>query len=452
MNYVPHTPADREKMLDRIGVRSVDELFHSIGKGARLDRALQLPEALTEHELLAHLEELAARNHVPRGAAFLGAGAYRHYIPSAVDMVISRSEFLTAYTPYQPEVSQGTLQTIFEFQSLMCLLTGMDVTNASVYDGGCAAVDGVFMALGSAPGTRVLVSEGVHPHTRELLRTYLASREGCLVEVPLRDGRTHLEEIGPDVACVVFQVPNFLGQIEDGPALCQAAARARALSVVVVGDPVSLAVLSPPAEYGADIVVGDAQPVGLPPSFGGPYAGYVSCRKKLLRRIPGRLCGMTVDSRGNRAYCLTLQAREQHIRREKAASNICTNQGLCALAVTAHLALLGPQGLREAAHSCVTLAEYFKTRVAELEGYELPLKGPSFHEVVLRCPGDPTEIRRQLVNQHGMEGGYPLGHDYPELKDCMLLCFTETSGRADVDRLVGALRSIGARTLEVAGR
>ncbi len=444
MNYVPHTNDDRRKMLESIGVDSIEALFAPIPPKARLGRALNLPPELPEHLLLEHLESLAGKNLINPSHSFLGAGAYRHYIPSVVDGIISRSEYMTAYTPYQPEVSQGTLQTIFEFQSLMCGLTGMDVANASVYDGGCAAVDGVFMALGITGRPRVLVSEGVNPQTRELLSTYLMDTPVEIIPLD-KHGQTALAKVDNDVACVVFQEPNFLGVIEDGPALCAQATEAGALSVVAVGDPVSLAVLKRPGHFGADIVVGDAQPLGLPPSFGGPYAGFVACKKAHMRRIPGRLCGMTVDGQGRRGYCLTLQAREQHIRREKAFSNICTNQGLCALAVTVHLALIGPQGLREMALSSMALAAHFKASLPA--GFSLATDGPTFHEVLVRCPMPAGDLNRELAKGRIL-GGYPVSGYKDFGQNLMLFCFTETNSRAAVDQLVAELARLGAAQLE----
>lgn len=440
MNYVPHTAGDRQTMLAAIGKQQVSELFDSIPPGARLTRALDLPEHLSEYEVAIHLEELAAKNMVPSRLSFLGAGAYRHFVPAVVDTIIQRSEFMTAYTPYQPEVSQGTLQTIFEFQTMMCSLTAMDVCNASVYDGGCAAVDAAFMALAISGRQKVVVSEGVHPQTRELLRTYMATHVGEVVEVPLQDGHTVWPELTDEVACTLFQTPNFLGVIEDGTALCGATKAAGAIPIVSVGDPCSLSVLRRPGDFGAEIVVGDAQPIGLPLSYGGPYAGFVSCKKQHMRRIPGRLCGLTVDSQGRRAFCLTLQAREQHIRREKAYSNICTNQGLCALAVTVYLALLGPQGLKEVADASANLAHYFKKQVASLGGYKVVLaRQPVFHEVLVECPGSADQLLKSL-EERGIIGGYAVERDYPEYKNCLLFCFTEANGKAAVDELLGALQ------------
>ena len=436
-------------MLASIGAKTTEELFEPIPGSLKLNRLLNLPPALSEQEVLGHLEDLAGKNKLSGELSFLGAGAYRRYIPSVVDMVIQRSEFMTAYTPYQPEVSQGTLQTIFEFQSLICNLTGMDVANASVYDGGCAAVDAVFMALSITGRKKVAVSAGVHPQTLELLRTYISHQVGELTVLPLKDGATQLTGLDDETACVIFQEPNFLGIIEDGPALCRQIAEAGALSVVAVGDPVSLSVLKRPGDFPADIAVGDAQAIGLPPSFGGPYAGFVACKKAHMRRIPGRLCGITVDTQGRRAYCLTLQAREQHIRRDKAFSNICTNQGLCALAVTVYLALLGPQGLREIANTCVGLAQYFKKKVQELPGYSLAFsKAASFHEVLVHCPAGAKATQDALLKQ-GILAGYSVGIHLPEYRDHLLFCFTETNSLRSVDQLLLALSQVAvSRPLE----
>ena len=452
MNYVPHTPGDQQTMLASIGMETVTELFDAIPSKVRLNRALDLPGELSEYEVHQHLEELSAKNMVPRRACFLGAGAYRHFVPAVVDTIISRSEFMTAYTPYQPEVSQGTLQTIFEFQTMMCSLTAMDVCNASVYDGGCATVDAVFMALGISQRKKVVFSQGLHPQTRELLHTYIGSHAE-LIEAPLVDGHTQLPELDEEVACVLIQVPNFLGVIEEGEAICARAKAVGAIPVVSVGDPCSLAVLKRPGDFGAEIVVGDAQPIGLPLSYGGPYAGFVACKKQHMRRIPGRLCGMTVDTQGRRGYCLTLQAREQHIRRDKAFSNICTNQGLCALAVTVYLALLGPQGLREVADGSANLAHYFKAKAAQLDGYRLPLADqPVFHEILVQCPLPALDILSRL-EARGIIGGYAVEADYPEYPNSLLFCFTEANGQESVDQLLAELQALAAqRPLEGATR
>lgn len=448
MNYIPHTAQDQQKMLQAVGLAMPADLFGYLPDAVKLGRPLALPPGLSEHELIRHLEGLAAKNKLATRGSFLGAGAYHHYSPSVVDTVISRSEFLTAYTPYQPEVSQGTLQAIFEFQTMICELTGMDAANASVYDGSNANVESVLMALNTTNRNRVLVSRGVHPHTREVLNTYLAAHAVTLEELPLEDGRTVLGKVADDAAAVLIQNPNFLGLVEDTSTLMEKARAAGALGIVSVADPVSLALLRPPGACGADIAAGEAAPLGLPPSYGGPYVGFMACKKPYLRRLPGRLAGLTVDSAGRRVFCLTLQAREQHIRREKAASNICTNQGLCALAVTSYLALVGPQGLREAALTCLSLAESFKKRVAEIPGYRVLFGSPSFHEVAVECPVDPVELNRKLADR-GILGGYPLAGDFPELQNAMLFCFTEVNGAAELDNLLSDLAALG-RTLEAA--
>lgn len=441
MTYTPHTPADIEAMLAEVGVASWEELFASIPQKLLLNRPLQLPEALSEYDLTNYFKSLADCNCLFSGGSFLGAGAYSHFIPSIVNHIIERSEFLTAYTPYQAEASQGTLQTIFEFQSLICRLTGLDVANASVYDGGTAAADAILMALAQTRRNKVLVSRGVHPQIREIIATYLADSSVIVEEIPLDpgSGQTDLAEVGTDTAAVLVQNPNFLGVIEDGPALCQKAHTGGALAIVEVSDPVCLALLRSPGEYGADICCGDAQALGNPVAYGGPYVGFLACTSKLMRRIPGRLVGLTEDAQGRRGFCLTLQAREQHIRREKASSNICSNQALCALATTIYLSLLGPVGLRKAAVSSLQSSTYLKEQVSDLEGFSLPLSGPTYNEFVLRCPsGRATELRQYLANE-GIQSGYLLEKDYPELADCMLLCCTELTKAAQIDELVAAL-------------
>lgn len=447
MNYIPHTEQDQQKMLEAAGLKTPADLFGYLPQEVKLGRDLALPAGLTEHELVRHLEGLASKNVLASRGSFLGAGAYHHFSPAVVDTVISRSEFLTAYTPYQPEVSQGTLQAIFEFQTMICELTGMDAANASVYDGSNATVESVLMALNTTNKPRVLVSKGVHPHTREVLKTYLAAHAVHLDEVSLEDGRTKLGDVPEDTAAVLVQSPNFLGIVEDVSALAEKAHHTGALCIVSIQDPVSLALLKSPGSLDADIAAGEAAPLGLPPSYGGPYVGFMACKKQFLRRLPGRLAGMTVDSAGHRVFCLTLQAREQHIRREKAASNICTNQGLCALAVTSYLALMGPQGLRETALTCLSLAETFKKRIAQVPGYKVLFQSPSFHEVAVECPMDSVELNKKLA-ERGILGGYPLAQEYPELKNAMLFCFTEVNGAAELDNLMADLKALcleGAR-------
>ncbi len=443
MTYIPHTPADIETMLAEVGVGSWEELFASIPEKLLLNRPLQLPEALSEYDLIDYFKSLADRNCTFSGGSFLGAGAYRHFIPSIVNHLISRSEFLTAYTPYQAEASQGTLQTIFEFQSLICRLTGLDVANASVYDGGTAAADAILMAVAQTRRSKVLISRGLHPQIREVIATYLAGSSIQVEEIPLdpKTGQTCLPEVGADVAAVLVQNPNFLGIIEDGPSLCQKAHSSGALAIVEVSDPVCLALLRSPGEYGADICCGDAQSLGNPVAYGGPYVGFLACTNKLMRRIPGRLVGLTEDAQGRRGFCLTLQAREQHIRREKASSNICSNQALCALATTIYLSLLGPVGLKKAAVSSLQSSAYLKEQVSKLEGFSLPLSGSTYNEFVLRCPqGTAAELMQYLACE-GIQGGYLLEKDYPEMADCVLLCCTELTKKAQIDELISILRN-----------
>lgn len=443
MSYLPHTSEDVKTMMAEVGVADWDGLFADVPAELRLNRPLDLPEALSEYDLLKYFEGLADKNGMFAGGSFLGAGAYRHFIPCIVNAVTSRSEYLTAYTPYQAEASQGTLQTIFEFQTMICRLTGMDIANASVYDGGTASADAVIMAAAQTRRSKILVSRGVHPQIREVMKTYLAGSSLSLEEVPLDEasGTTALEDVGSDVAAVLFQVPNFLGVIEDGPVLCEKAHAAGALAVVCASDPVNLALLEAPGNYGADICCGDAQALGNPVAYGGPYVGFLACTSKLMRRIPGRLVGRTLDHEGRQGFCLTLQAREQHIRREKASSNICSNQALCALATTVYLSLLGPKGLETAAEGALRAAEMLKAEISAVEGFTLPLNAPTFNEFVVKCPKGCAKELLQYLACEGIQGGYLLENDYPELSDCMLLCCTELTKAAQVKEFAAALRS-----------
>ena len=448
MSYVPHTDADRQEMLAAIGARSVEELFTVVPESVRFPE-LRLPEPLSEAEVMEELRALADSNaDLDHLACFLGAGAYRHYIPSVVQHVIGRSEFYTAYTPYQPEISQGTLQTIFEYQSMICGLTGMDVSNASHYDGATAMAEAVIMAMSVARGKRrkAIVAPTVNPQYRQVVRTYTQGMGVRVVgdEDLTADVSRLADLIDGDTACVIVQVPDFLGGLESRAtlsALAEAAHRAGALFVVSV-DPISLGLLKPPSEYGADIVVGEGQSMGLPPSFGGPYLGFFACREEYVRRMAGRLVGETVDSQGRRGYVLTLATREQHIRRERATSNICTNEALCALAASVYLAALGPRGLRQVAELCYHRSHYAARRIAELPGFAVLDSRPFFKEFVVRCPAPVEEINDELL-EWDILGGYDLGRDYPHLAGQMLLCVTELNSRAQIDDLVMALRIIG---------
>ncbi|MDT8440878.1 MAG: aminomethyl-transferring glycine dehydrogenase subunit GcvPA [Desulfuromonadales bacterium] len=444
MRYLPHTVGDVARMLARIGVDSLAELFCEVPDSLRLKRPLALPAAASETDLLAELQGLAAANAATTACnSFLGGGAYQHFIPVVVDQLISRSEFYTAYTPYQPEISQGTLQAIFEFQTLVCQLTGMDVANASMYDGASACAEAVLMAVRLSRRDKVLLGAGLNPRYRETVRTYCRYLDLELVDVPYAaDGRIDpqaLDRLLDDrVAALVAGYPNYFGVIEDLVGLADAAHRCGARLIAAVAEPIALGLLKPPGELGADIVVGEGQSFGLPLSFGGPYLGFFAARQQDVRGMPGRLVGETVDRDGQRGFVLTLATREQHIRREKATSNICSNQALCALMATVFMALLGKQGLRELAQQNLAKAAYARQRIAELDGFSLVFAGPAFNEFVVRCPRPVPELLGEL-ERHGILGGIPLARAYPELADCLLVCVTEQKRREQIDGLVAAL-------------
>ena len=443
MTYSAHTAADRAAMLEAIGVESVDDLFADIPASVRATR-FEVPPPLTEQEVRAEMSRLAGRNRIP-DVSFLGAGAYRRLIPAVVDEVVGRAEFATAYTPYQPEVSQGTLQSIYEFQSLICELTGMEVASASHYDGATATAEGALMACRLTGRHRVAVSRAVHPQVRRVLETYCSGPGIEVVKVPadLGDdgsGLTDLDAVrrlvGDDVACLVVQEPNFFGVLEPMSELGEAVHAVGALFVTLV-DPISLASLEAPGRYGADIVTAEGQPLGIPVAFGGPYLGLMAAHMSAVRQLPGRLVGATRDAAGRRGYVLTLQAREQHIRRERAASNICTNQALCALAATAYLSAVGPDGLREAAERSTVQARHL---VATLEAAGLAnrrFSTPYFSEVVLRV-SNAASRHADLVEQ-GILAGLVLEAEYPDLPDTLLLAATELTTDEDIERLASAL-------------
>ena len=446
MSYVPHTDADRAEMLAAIGVQRVEDLFHDVPVACRFPE-LNLPEPLSEMEIMAELQAMSEENldagHFP---SFLGAGAYNHYVPRIVDAVISRSEFYTAYTPYQPEISQGTLQSIFEYQSMICALTGMEVANASHYDGATAAAEAVIMALNVARGKRqrVILSPLVHPEYRAVVRTYTQGMD--LDIVGDGEGMATLEDLtsllDKNTACLVVQSPNFLGEIEDLYGLADKVHAIGALLVVAVADPISLGLLRSPGDYGADIVVGEGQALGNGLNFGGPYLGFFACRQKDVRKMAGRLVGQTVDSDGQRGFVLTLATREQHIRRERATSNICTNQALCATALAVHLAALGKTGLRKLAELCYHKAHYAANQVAKLDGYQVVGDRPFFKEFIVRCPAPVRAINDYLLAEWGIIGGYDLGRDYAHLENHMLVCVTEVVSREEIDALVDALAEV----------
>ncbi|MZG52771.1 MAG: aminomethyl-transferring glycine dehydrogenase subunit GcvPA [Nitrospinae bacterium] len=448
MRYIPHTEQDIKQMLAEIGVKNIDELFDSIPESLRLNnKLLDLPPSLPESELTEYLKRLQKRNTTSdNGSVFLGAGAYRHFSPILIDHLISRGEFATSYTPYQPEVSQGTLQAIYEFQTMVCLLTGMEIANASMYDGASSLAEAVIMANRINRRSEFLVSRAIHPEYRTVVETYTRGSKFDLKEVPYTsEGATDLEfilkNLTENTSAVVIQSPNFFGTVEEYGSLAEALAKNGTLLIVAVAEALSLGILKPPGQRGADIVVGEGQSFGLPVSFGGPYVGYFATREKYLRQMPGRLAGETKDQNGKRAYVLTLSTREQHIRRERATSNICTNQGLCALAATIFLSTLGKEGLREMAILNVRKAHYLKNSLAHISGFEIKFGTHSFNEFVLECPRSAEEVL-QILKQDHIIGGYPLEQHYPELKNCLLLCATELNSQEEMDRLADKLEEM----------
>ncbi|NIS82247.1 MAG: aminomethyl-transferring glycine dehydrogenase subunit GcvPA [Anaerolineales bacterium] len=444
MAYIPHTDDDRTAMLKTVGVKRIEDLYEAIPADVRFPD-LDLPEPISEIEISNELQALAEVNLSMRHVAcFLGAGAYNHFIPSVVDHILQRSEFYTAYTPYQPEISQGTLQVIFEYQSLMSNLTGMEVSNASHYDGATALAEAVIMALNVHRGKkrRVILSPAIHPQYRQVVRTYTQGMGLELVgdEEFENDADVLANLVDEATTLVAVQYPDFFGRVHDFSALGAAVHQAGAL-FCVVANPLALGMLRPPGDFGADIVVGEGQPLGIPLSYGGPYLGFFTTRKDYVRKMAGRLAGETVDSRGQRGFVLTLTPREQHIRRERATSNICTNQGLMVLASTVYLSVMGKRGLREVAELCYHKAHYAAERVSALEGYHLWNKGPFFHEFVIACPRPIAAINESLL-EWDILGGYDLGRDYPELQDHMLVTVTEINSKEEIDDLVAALEEV----------
>jgi glycine dehydrogenase subunit 1 len=436
MSYLALTEADRDAMLEAIGVESVEDLFAELPAGVRLDRRLDLPPALTEQELTAYFEQLASENERPQ-VSFLGAGLYDHYVPAVVDAVLQRGEFLTAYTPYQPELSQGVLQAIFEYQTAICELTGMDVSNASGYDGTTVAADACYIAKHATGRSKVVVTEATNPQVRQVVKTYAPGFGLEVVEVPHRDGATDPDELraaADGAACAIFQQPNFFGVLEPALDLTAAATDAGALAVAHI-DPLSLGVLEAPGRYGCALAIGEGQPAGNHVSFGGPHYGFLAARSEFIRRMPGRIVGETTDAAGNRGYVLTLQTREQHIRREKATSNITTNQTLLALGGLVYLSWLGPQGLREVGETCMALAEYAKERL------DLPLlfsDRTTFKEFAVRVGRNARDVVREALG-HGIHPGYALGRDYPGMDDVLLVALTERRTKEEIDLLAEVL-------------
>lgn len=443
-SYLPHTADDRKAMLAAIGVNKVSDLLADIPADLLMSRPLALPEAMSEPELAAHLAGLAGNNaSVDEYTCFLGAGAYDHYIPSVVDHVLRRSEFYTAYTQYQPEISQGYLQALWEYQSLICELTGMAVANASLYDGGTGLAEAAMMAA-STGRTEFLVAKTVHPHYRTVLNTYAIDRGYTITEIGYQDGQLDTQELqrklSKTVAAVILQTPNFFGCIEDVKAVAAMAHDQGALMITAV-DPISLGLLEAPGKLGADIVVGEGQSLGIPMSYGGPYLGFFAATEKLMRKMPGRIVGQTVDHEGNRGFVLTLQAREQHIRREKATSNICSNEALCALAAAVYLNTVGKEGFKQVAALSLNKAHYAYQQLTKLKGCKTVFSAPFFKEFVVRLNKPVGEVNKQLLADK-IIGGLNLGKYYPELEGCMLVAVTEKRSREEIDRLSARLGAV----------
>jgi glycine dehydrogenase subunit 1 len=445
MSYAAFTEHDKEEMLAVIGIESIDELFADIPAALRDHATLDLPPALSEMAVRSTMQKLANRNsHADNAVSFLGAGSYDHYIPAVVPAMASRGEFATAYTPYQAEVSQGTLQVIYEFQTLLCQLTQMEMANASLYDGATALAEAVIMAQGVTKRSRVLLPQSVSPLYRDVVRTYTQSLPLQFDEIACENGVIDVavleEQLSGDVAAIVVQHPNFFGSLEDVQALSAAAKKHGAL-LISVFNPISLGILPPPGSYNADIAVAEGQPLGIAMQFGGPGVGLFCCRKQYARFAPGRLVGTTTDEKGRNGFVLTLQTREQHIRREKATSNICSNQALCALMATVYLSAMGPGGLKNSASQCFHKAHYAAQKLSEIPGVELALEAPFFHEFALRLPRPVEEVNAAL-REHDILGGYDLGLHYPELKNVSLWCCTEKRSREEIDQLAETLRKV----------
>jgi glycine dehydrogenase subunit 1 len=443
MPFVPNTSQNEQDILNALGIASFEELLSDIPTDVRIDGNLDLPPQLSELEAVQLLRRLAGRNkNLHEYACFIGGGAYDHYVPAAVDHIISRSEFYTAYTPYQPEVSQGTLQAGFEYQSMICELTGMEVTNSSLYDGGSSLAEAVLVLNGIKPGKRMLVSAGINPHYRKIMQTYAWGQRIELIEIPLgTEGITDLDRLeslaSEPTAGVFVQHPNFFGNLENVDELEKITHAAEASYVVSV-DPLSLGILSPPGVYGADIVTGEGQVFGNQLNLGGPYLGIFCVNKELVRKLPGRLIGETVDLKGRRGFVMTLRTREQDIRREKATSNICTNQALNALAATIYLSLLGKQGIQEVAEHCLQKSHYLVDQITQLGNFSSRYSGPYFKEFVLNCPVNAADVIDKL-KEDGILAGLDLGRFYPDRKNQLLVAVTEKRSKAELDGYVSAL-------------
>ena len=442
MRYIPNSPEERQEMLGAVGLDSVDELFRSIPSDVQLGRRLEITEPLAEPEVIWAMEAFAAKNTAATKPSFLGAGVYSHFSPTIVDHLIQRSEFFTSYTPYQPEISQGTLQYIFEFQTLICQLTGMEVANASMYDGSTSMAEAYLMAQRVTRRDKIIVADTVHPEYREVAKTYTQHGAAEIFSVGFDEttGRVaSLEGLDDKTAAVVIQSPNFFGCVEDVAAIADQAHAVGALLVVVVTEAISFGLLKPPGACGADIVVGEGQSFGVPMSFGGPHVGLFATREKFVRQMPGRLCGVAYDKNGNRGFVLTLSTREQHIRREKATSNICTNQGLIALAATIYMEAMGKAGLKEVAMQNAQKAAYAAKKIAGIGSYEIAFSSPTFNEFVVRGSRPAVDVLEKLRTESGVIGGLALSKYYPDRVNEFIVCVTETNSRGQIDSLVSGL-------------
>lgn len=444
--YIPHTPEDEKEMLSSIGLSSIDELFSDIPKDVSLDRELDLPLAMSEIEVTNYLNKLADKNcSASKNVCFLGAGSYDHYIPSIIDHIISRSEFYTSYTPYQPEISQGTLQYLFEYQTLISELTGLPVANASLYDGGTAVTEAALMACEVAKKKKILVSTTVNPQTRKILKTYAHIQALELEEIEMKDGITDLKQLedkmDDDVATVIVQSPNFFGIVEDLKLSADIVHKSKKAAIIASVDPISLGILKRPGDLGVDIVVGEGQALGIPMQFGGPYLGFLATSEKYLRKLPGRIVGETTDLDGKRSFVLTLTAREQHIRREKATSNICSNQGLNTLAATVYMVTLGKEGLREVALQSTKKAHYAFEKLIESGKYKKVFDKPFFKEFAIASNLDAYDIIEDLRKENIL-GGYHLGIDYPQFENSILYAVTEKRSKEEIDKLSSVLEGM----------
>ena len=443
--YIPNTDLEQKKMLESIGINSIEELFNDIPNNLQLNRRLNLNEPMSELEISKKLKNISEKNLSNEDlVCFLGAGAYDHYIPSVIKHITSRSEFYTAYTPYQPEISQGTLQVIFEYHTMIAELTGMEVSNASMYDGATACAEAAMISMGSTKKKNIVVSKTVNPDTRKVLEAYMKFHGGVIIEVDFKDGETDIESLNKlvdkNTACVIVQNPNFFGVVEDLSEVEKITHCNKALLIMSV-DPISLGVLKTPGEIGADIVVGEGQSLGNAMNFGGPYLGFMASTSKLMRKMPGRIIGQTEDIDGKRAFVLTLQAREQHIRREKATSNICSNQSLNALAAAVYMSVMGKEGIKEVAQQCMKKSHYAYNELIKSGKCKPVFNKPFFKEFAVESIVDTNKVNDELLKE-GILGGYSLEKDYPQLKNSILFCVTEKRNKEEIDKLVNLMEGI----------